>query len=47
MLFVKMSHMGPKGIATGGRRGDPRVIQNDFLNGFEACLYREKCYIIV
>jgi len=42
MLLVKMSHMGPRGIAIGGRRGDPKVVQNDFLKGFEACLYGEK-----
>jgi hypothetical protein len=47
MLLVKMSRMGPRGIATGGRRGGSKVVQNDFLKGFEACLYRDKCYIVV
>jgi hypothetical protein len=47
MLLVKMSHMGPKGTTIGGRKGGPRVVQNDFLKGFEACLYRDKCYIVV
>jgi hypothetical protein len=41
-MLLKMNHMGPKGIAIGGRKGAPRVVQNDFLKGFEACLYREK-----
>jgi len=30
MLLVKTSHMGPRGTTTGGRRGGPKVIQNDF-----------------
>jgi hypothetical protein len=47
MLLVKTSHMGPRGTAIGGRRGGPKVVQNDFSKGFEACLYKEKNYIVV
>jgi len=47
MLLVKMSHMEPKDTGTFGRRGGPKVIQIDFLKGFEVCLYRDKCYIVV
>ncbi len=39
--------MGPRNIAIGGRRGGPKVVQNEFFKGFEACLYREKCSIVV
>ncbi len=39
MLLVKTSHMGPRGTTTSGRREGLRVVQNDFLKGFEACLY--------
>jgi hypothetical protein len=47
MLLVKMNHMGPRGTDTGGSKEGPRVVQIDFLKGLEACLYRDKCYIIV